>query len=250
MSVAPPSYSDTPTTSPTAAQLFPTLVGQRIILCSSSPRRLALLTQLGLPVEVIASGFEENLSKSDYDLTPWEYATATATEKILAVYRSVANDRHEPRLLLASDTIILCGHQILEKPTSPDAHLAMLKQLRGVPHKVFTAVAALAPNDEMPVAPGYVLRTHLAETTVTFDASLSDDVLVEYVKSGEGSDKAGGYAIQGQGAVLVDKIEGSYDAVVGLPLNATYKLIHEVLNYDIYAAQDGEEEEDEGDEEA
>jgi septum formation protein len=114
----------------------------------------------------------------------------------------------------------------------------MLKRLRAEPeggHRAITAIAVLAPDDEMPVAPGYVLKTHLEETTVHFDSELSDDLLLSYVGCGEGLDKAGGYGIQGQGALLIKRIVGDYGAVVGLPLNATYRLIQKVLDYDIYA---------------
>lgn len=239
MSSAPPAYNDAKVPQ---INLFPSLQGQRIVLCSGSPRRLRLLQQIGLSPEVIESQFAENLSKSDYEVTPWEYAIQTATEKILAVYRRISDDRKEPRLLIAADTIILAGHRILEKPKDPADHLTMLRALRKQPHKVLTAVAVLAPNDDMPVAPGYILKTHLEETTVTFDHEISDDILAAYVQTGEGKDKAGGYAIQGQGALLIKRIDGASDNVIGLPLNATYRLIQEVLNFDVYQL-DGDEDE-------
>lgn len=247
---APPAYNDAAatTSTPTITSLFPSLEGERVVLCSSSPRRLALIQHLGLSPEVIPSGYAENLSKSDFGLTPWEYATRTATEKILAVYRHVVEreDKQEPKLLIAADTIVLAGHTILEKPDGPAAHLAMLRALRRAgTHKVFTAVAVLAPNETMPVAPGYVLKTHLEETAVTFDETVSDDVLVAYVQHGDGGDKAGGYAIQGGGALLVKRVEGSYDSVVGLPVNATYSLIREVLNWDAYGGDDDDDDDEE-----
>ena len=223
--------------------LFPTLKGQRTILCSTSPRRKALLQQIGIEAEIVGSNFAEDLNKDIFQKTPWEYATETAKEKVLAVYRRLAEERDEPRLLIAADTIILAGHTILEKPSGPGSQLDMLKLLRREPHQVFTAIAVLRPDDEMPVAPGYILRTHIEETTVEFDPATTDDMLAAYVQTGEGADKAGGYAIQGQGALLVKAIRGSYDAVVGLPLNATYRLIREVIEWDPYQPAEGEEEE-------
>lgn len=238
---APPAYHDAKIP---YMSLFPALAGERIVLCSASPRRRTLLQQIGIDPEIIVSDFPENLDKADYSITPWEYASRTATEKILAVYRRISDDRHEPRLLIAADTVVLAGHTILEKPRNPAEHLEMLKALRKEPHKVFTAVSVLRPDEEMPVAPGYVLRTHIEETTVHFDHEISDDLLLAYVQTGEGSDKAGGYAIQGQAATFVKKIVGSYENVVGLPLNATYRLIQEVLNFDVYAVGEEEEEEE------
>lgn len=85
----------------------------------------------------------------------------------------------------------------MEKPNDPKHHLAMLKKLRNskTPHKVFTAVSVIVPM-EVPIHPGYVMKTHLEETQVKFDPSITDEFLEAYVRCGEGSDKAGGYAIQ------------------------------------------------------
>lgn len=247
MTTLPPAYSDSTQQHP-FINLFPTLQDQRVILCSGSPRRLSLLRQIGLNPEVILSKFAENLDKSTYSLTPWEYASHTAIEKLLAVYRDICavetSSIQEPKLLVAADTVILAGNKILEKPLNPDDHLTMLKLLRKTEHSVFTAVVVLAPDDEMLTAPGYIQKSHIEETKVTFDPALTDDELLAYVHTGEGSDKAGGYAIQGQGALLVKSIQGSWDNVVGLPLNATYRLIQEVLNHDPYALDEAEEDQD------
>lgn len=77
--------------------------------------------------------------------------------------------------------------------------------------------------------PGYALESHVEETKVVFGAGIDDEVIRAYVRSREGADKAGGYAVQGMGAVLVERVEGSYDNVVGLPLSATVKLMGKVL---------------------
>ena len=98
-------------------------------------------------------------------------------------------------------------------------------------HKVFTAVAVMAPL-ESARDPGYALETTVEETTVRFDRRMSDEMLLAYVRTREGADKAGGYGIQGIGAVLVERIEGSWDNVVGLPLKATLGLIEKVLRAD------------------
>lgn len=189
-----------------------------------------LLAQIGLTnVEIIPSKFAENLPKS---LSPFEYVQATATEKALAVYKSEVDDedKPEPGLIIAADTIVVNSHgEILEKPRSEAHHIAMLKGLRdSVVHKVYTAVAVVTPL-ESARDPGYALETATEETTVKFDTEITDELLLAYVRTREGADKAGGYGIQGTGAILVERIEGSFDNVVGLPLRTTLKLIEKVV---------------------
>ena len=147
----------------------------------------------------------------------------------------------DPALVIAADTIVLSSlGKILEKPTSEAHHIAMLRSLRdGGMHKVFTAVAVMAPL-ESARDPGYALETTVEETTVRFDRDMSDDMILAYVRTREGADKAGGYGIQGVGAVFVERIEGSWDNVVGLPLKATLGLIEKVLR-----AEEDEESEEE-----
>ena len=206
------------------------LRGKRVILASASPRRKALLAQIGLTnVEVIPSKFEENLPKS---LSPFEYVLATATQKALAVYREEIDneEKGEPGLILAADTVVVNNvGEILEKPRSEAHHIAMLKGLRdsGV-HRVYTAVVVVTPLVSAR-DPGYALESATEETLVKFDPDITDELLLAYVRTREGADKAGGYGIQGTGAILVEKIEGSFDNVVGLPLRTTLKLIGNVL---------------------
>ena len=161
-----------------------------------------------------------------------EYVLETATQKAMDVYkREIDNsDKGEPALIIAEDTIVV-GHfgEILEKPRSEAQHIQMLSMLRDTgDHKVYTAVACMAPLASLK-EPGYALETHVEETTVKFDPTISDELLLAYVKTREGADKAGGYGIQGTGSILVERIEGSYDNVVGLPLRATLQLIEKVM---------------------
>lgn len=105
----------------------------------------------------------------------------------------------------------------------------MLKMLRNSGyHRVYTAVVAMAPLASAR-HPGYASESTVEETTVRFGRDTSDEMLLAYVRTREGADKAGGYAIQGVGAILVERIEGSWDNVVGLPLRATLELIEKVL---------------------
>ena len=220
--------------------------GKRVILASASPRRKQLLAQIGLTaLETIPSSFAENLP---HTLSPFEYVLQTATAKALAVYQREINNvtLGEPALIIAADTIVV-DHwgQILEKPRSEKEHIAMLRGLRssGV-HKVYTAVACMAPLDTA-VMPGYALETHVEETSVWFDPNVTDDLIYAYVRTWEGADKAGGYGIQGVGSILVEKIEGTFDNVVGLPLRATLQLIEKVMTPE--EVQDGEGEDGEED---
>lgn len=112
-------------------------------------------------------------------------------------------------------------------------------------HKVVTAVAILAPREDAR-APGYNLETVVEETRVVFDEKVSDDLILSYVRTREGADKAGGYGIQGVGALLVKRIEGSWDNVVGLPVRVTLGVIERVM-FNQGDAEDDENEEDEED---
>ena len=149
------------------------------------------------------------------------------------VYSSELNNTElgEPAIVLAADTIVVSlSGQVLEKPRSETDHIAMLKMLRASGyHRVYTAVVAMAPLASAR-HPGYAIESTVEETTVRFGRDISDEMLLAYVRTREGADKAGGYAIQGVGAILVERIEGSWDNVVGLPLRATLGLIEKVLS--------------------
>lgn len=115
-------------------------------------------------------------------------------------------------------------------------------------HKVYTAIVAMSPLVSAR-DPGYALESHVEETGVVFGSDITDEEILAYVRTREGADKAGGYALQGAGAVLVDRVEGSWDNVVGLPVRATVRLIGKVLRRreDEEGVVEGEEEDDDGD---
>ncbi|KAI9752238.1 MAG: hypothetical protein M4579_005714 [Chaenotheca gracillima] len=207
------------------------LKGQRVILASASPRRKQLLAQIGLTnLSVVPSTEPEDFSKS---LSPFEYVLQTATKKALTVYRQEINNTSEGdlALIIAADTVVVSHFgDILEKPRSEREHVTMLRQLRDEgAHKVFTAVAVMAPLVSAK-APGYAMETAVEETLVRFDREITDDLIDAYVKTREGVDKAGGYGIQGIGSILVERIEGSFDNVVGLPIRATLRSIEKVVH--------------------
>ncbi|KAL4976948.1 Maf-like protein-domain-containing protein [Aspergillus desertorum] len=235
----PPSYESTtqqtpkrlPPPPPLSLPFLQTLRTKRVILASQSPRRRQIIAYLGLPhIEVVPSNFAEDLS---HDLQPIEYVLATATQKAQDVYaREIINEeKGEPALILAADTIVVEPQSgaILEKPRSEAHHIAMLKNLRDARnHKVFTAIVAMAPLNSAR-DPGYAIETAIEETEVRFDAGVTDDLILAYVRTREGVDKAGGYGMQGLGSILVEGIQGSADNVIGLPLKTTLKIIEKVL---------------------
>ncbi|KAL5117278.1 hypothetical protein ACEQ8H_004837 [Pleosporales sp. CAS-2024a] len=207
-----------------------TLRRERVVLASASPRRRQLLAQIGLThMDIVPSHFAEDLSHS---LGALNYVLETASAKAQDVYRREIDHAHKAdlALVIAADTIIVAhSGRILEKPRGEADHVAMLKMLRDDgQHKVMTAIAVMRPN-ESGAHPGYRMETHVEETTVWFDGSVSDDLIRSYVRTRDGNDKAGGYGIQTAGSILIEKIEGSYDNVVGLPLRATLKLIEKVM---------------------
>ncbi|POP45524.1 septum formation inhibitor Maf [Superficieibacter electus] len=179
-----------------------------LYLASGSPRRQELLTQLGVTFERIVPGIEEQRQP---DESAAHYVVRLAREKALAGVALAASDRP----VLGADTIVVLHGEVLEKPRDDADAAAMLGRLSGQTHQVLTAIA-LADRQS-------VLES-LVATEVTFRV-LSEEDIAGYIASGEPQDKAGAYGIQGLGGCFVRKINGSYHAVVGLPLVETYELL-------------------------
>ena len=179
-----------------------------LYLASGSPRRQELLTQLGVSFERIVTGIEEKRAEGE---SAQQYVSRLAREKAQAGVALVPRDLP----VLGADTIVILNGEVLEKPHDADHAARMLRKLSGQTHQVMTAVA-LADRQ-------HVLDC-LVVTDVTFRV-LTDDEIAAYIASGEPMDKAGAYGIQGLGGCFVRKINGSYHAVVGLPLVETYELL-------------------------
>lgn len=183
---------------------------------------------------------------------------ATARQKCLSVYEDALQNRlasiPDPDVVIAADTIIVTRDGVvLEKPRSEQDHARMLRHLRDTrAHRVLTAVCVLAPREDAR-HPGYELAMHTEETKVYFAQEgdgLPDDVIDAYVKTREGVDKAGGYAVQGIGGmVLVERLEGSVDNVVGLPVRKCLQLAEKVVFKQSVDEAEGEGEGSESNEE-
>ena len=179
------------------------MTAECLTLASSSPRRRQLLEMLGLTVRVVAPNIPEVRRPVE---TPVDYVERLAREKAMSV---------PGRLVLGADTTVVIRDEILEKPTDASDALRMLQKLQGRTHQVVTSVALVA--DE-------VIHQATDVTNVMF-RKLSDDFLEAYVGTGEPMDKAGAYGIQGFGAALVERIDGDFFSVMGLPLRLVLELL-------------------------
>jgi septum formation protein len=188
----------------------------RLVLASASPRRLALLAQIGVtPDEVVAADIDETPLRKE---TPRALAVRLARAKAEAVKTSDA-------LVLAADTVVAVGRRILPKAETEQDARACLALLSGRSHRVYTAIAVRrAANNGGPDAGAPLIRSRLVETRVAFKA-MSHAEIEAYIASGEWRGKAGGYAVQGLASRYIISIIGSYSAVVGLPLYETANLL-------------------------
>lgn len=180
-----------------------------LFLASASPRRRELLTQIGVPFSLLSVSIDETPGMAE---APDAYVQRLAREKALAGLAQVDQDS---ACVLGADTTVVLDQQILGKPADKADALAMLQALSGREHQVMTAIA---------LANGAGCEVRLVCSRVRF-RPIGVDEAERYWASGEPQDKAGGYAIQGWGAVFVSSLEGSYSAVVGLPLCETAQLL-------------------------
>jgi len=186
-----------------------------LILASASPRREALLAQVGLPFRVQPSGVSEQGAVDAEDPAAFvEQAARAKADEVAA--------RLGDGLVLGADTVVVVGSQVLGKPDSAAQARDMLRCLSGVTHRVYTGLALVQ------VEGGRVTRRRTAhEVTGVTMRRLDEREIEGYVATGEPLDKAGAYGIQGRGAVLVERIEGCYFNVVGLPLARLAAMLQE-----------------------
>ncbi|XP_054576182.1 probable bifunctional dTTP/UTP pyrophosphatase/methyltransferase protein [Eptesicus fuscus] len=199
---------------------------KRVVLASASPRRQEILSNAGLRFEVVPSRFKEQLNKAAFP-TPYAYAMETAKQKALDVaQRMHQKDLRAPDIVIGADTIVTLQGLILEKPVDKQDAYRMLSRLNGKEHSVFTGVTIIRCSCQdsrldMEISEFY------EETLVKF-SQLSEELLWEYIHSGEPMDKAGGYGIQALGGMLVEYVHGDFLNVVGFPLNHFCKKLAEL----------------------
>jgi septum formation protein len=185
--------------------------GPRLVLASASPRRREILAGLGLTFDVVVSGADEARHRG-------EPGAAYAQRVAIAKAREISTGRADVPYVLGADTIVEIDGDVLGKPESDAAGRAMLERLAGRWHAVTTAIALMRGSE--------LLGSRVVGTRVNMRAA-SAGAIARYVATGEGRDKAGGYAIQGIAGGLVVAIEGSYSNVVGLPAAETIQLLEE-----------------------
>jgi septum formation protein len=178
-----------------------------IVLASTSPRRAQLLQMLRIPFRVVPPEVDEHVKP---DEEPAAYVRRLAVAKAQHVAPRAAGD-----LILAADTTVVLDNEIFGKPETPEDAVGMLMRLQGRTHAVMTAVAAMQDHK---------LLQDLDVSRVTF-RSMTRDLAQAYVATGEPLDKAGSYAIQGLGAPLIERVEGDFFGVMGLPLRLALDLL-------------------------
>jgi septum formation protein len=192
-----------------------------VILASASPRRKDLLQQLGIDPVIIPADIDETPHAGEI---PTAFASRMAKEKAYAIARAIIEHRMpgydtpaHPFAVIGADTVVDLDGQIFGKPIDDDDARRMLRALSGRTHRVHTAVVVVSGMGE--AFPGLV-------TSLVTMAPITDQLLAWYIATGEPHDKAGSYAIQGNGGVLVDKVQGPMSNVVGLPLSETVSLLN------------------------
>lgn len=184
-------------------------MAKRIILASASPRRKQLMKKLDFPFEVVESNFEEVMDPS---LDPHTLAMKLSLGKAQAVAKDYKNS-----IIIGADTFVICQGEILGKAHTKEVARKMLRKLSGKPHSVITGFTVIDTNSNR-------VQSNFEQSTVYIKKLTKKDI-DEYIKTGEPLEKAGAYAIQELGAKIVERYEGDYDNIVGLPLNSLSKTL-------------------------
>lgn len=190
----------------------------QIVLASQSPRRSELLKQLGLSFVIKTSNIDESNSMG---LTASELVQHLAFEKARIIAEDPSLDKES--VVIGADTVVVKDGAILGKPQDRDDAFNMLSSLQGCWHEVMTGIAVIDGNSFRYDKSVEITRVKMKE--------LKEDTILSYIDSGEPFDKAGAYGIQGLGAVLIDRIEGCYFNVVGLPIS---KMSDMIRNFGVY----------------
>lgn len=180
----------------------------QVVLASASPRRKELLQQIGIEPVIIPSDYAEQSGGSDVLLLIENNTKGKLNDVLMK-----NNLRHS--LIIAADTVVVLDCKVFGKPSNADEAIAMLENLSGKKHQVITGVAIYYNTEIM----------YYYSVTDVYMRTIRSEEIKAYIKTGEPYDKAGGYGIQAIGALFVDKIDGCYSNVVGLPLPLVYKML-------------------------
>lgn len=189
-----------------------------IILASASPRRRDILNMIGLPFRVEVSGAEETREEG---MSPELFVEQISLRKAA----DVAARQKEEALVIAADTIVVLGDQILTKPVDEADAIQMLTMLSGREHRVLTGVSVIRLRDGKAIS--------VCEETKVHFRNLSREEIEHYVQTGEPMDKAGAYGLQGRASVMIDKIDGDFFNVVGLPICRLAQILKEEFDFDL-----------------
>lgn len=188
----------------------------KIVLASASERRQELLNRLTEDFDIIVSNYDENMVPFNGNFGA--YVIELAKGKALEVKSRLADQKDS--IIIGCDTIVAFNNRVLGKPKDSEDAFRMLKELSSSEHEVYSGIALVNTLTKK-------VSTDFVCTKVKFSA-LSDDEIYKYIDSKEPMDKAGAYGIQGIGGIFVEKIDGCYYNVVGLPLNRLYYMLREM----------------------
>ncbi|CAD0195862.1 unnamed protein product [Chrysodeixis includens] len=193
-----------------------------IILASGSPRRKELIENIGLKVELCPSLFEEDLDPKNFNGFS-EFVEETALQKVLEVENRLKSSGRSPDVIIGADTMVTLDKEMFGKPTSEEEAFQMLSRLSGRGHTVYTGVVIKAVDK--------VIK--FTEKTDVVFGKLDEQQIRGYIATGEPMDKAGGYGIQGVGGTFVERVDGDYFTVVGLPLYRLCSVIYDMYKHEI-----------------
>lgn len=196
------------------------IMTRRLVLASSSPRRRELLGQIGLYPEIIPSNLEENVTDTD----PARVVEKLSLQKAGDVAEKCKKERPgEGTIIIGADTVVAIDGMILGKPADRKEAVRMITLLQGRTHQVYTGVTLIASGKGEEKVRTFSEETHVAVYP------MNEEEIRDYVSSGEPDDKAGAYGIQGRFAAYIEKIDGDYSNVVGLPTGRVYQELKGLL---------------------
>lgn len=211
-------------------KVFEEIEKYEFILCSSSPRRKDILNQIGFKPIIIKSNFKEDLNKLNYKNNLIKYVEDTSFNKLIEVYENLHLRNSKPKLLLSADTVILSNNKIFEKPLNLNDNIKMLKELRdnqnnGFKIEIITCctIMKVSINGET------ITKKFKSISEIYLIDNLTDEIINEYCRTNEGLEVAGGFKIQGKGAILFKGIKGDFYNCVGLPINLVFEEISKLI---------------------